>query len=103
MKTRQQAAEDTVKQLGWENDGTAEANDIKKAFLAGCEFEAKNRWIPVSERLPEKVGAYLTYRSNGITIIEHWDNIRDSDYLWKDCYSVTHWQPLPSPPKPQEL
>ena len=139
MKTREQAAEETVKQLGWENDGTAEANDIKKAFLAGCEFEAQNRWIPVSERLPELRQNVLCFQpekefTSGKSLkarvligylFELQPGERDGfidlhklndekSYLgnggqfWAFPYIchqnfVTHWMPLPEPPKPQEL
>ena len=63
------------------------------------------KWIPVTERLPENTGRYLTA------------NIRDDDErcvfdLWfysgkwyldeeddEFIYKVTHWMPLPEPPK----
>ena len=59
------------------------------------------KWIPVTERLPEKEGTYLTYTK--------WERIH------LDCFciypnhgtqfwvcgngKVTHWMPLPEPPK----
>ena len=58
-------------------------------------------WIPVTERLPEKEGTYLTYT--------------EKERIHLDCFciypnhgtqfwirgngKVTHWMPLPEPPK----
>ena len=65
--------------------------------------ERKPRWIPVTERLPE----------NGLhCLVARYDYVTDTpfvDLLWFDNswwdrvnsgdYSVTHWMPLPEPPK----
>lgn len=64
-----------------------------------------NRWIPVSERLPENTGRYLTANISA-------DDEKCVFDLWFDCgewyidenddefiYKVTHWMPLPEPPK----
>ena len=71
----------------------------------GDKLTPTAEWIPVSERLPGVTGRYLTA------------NIRADDErcvfdLWFDCgewyideeddkfiYKVTHWMPLPNPPK----
>lgn len=62
------------------------------------------KWIPVSERLPEKEGNYLVATIKG--------NVAESYFfpecdivpgIHRDavfCYpGVTHWMPLPEPPK----
>ncbi len=63
-------------------------------FLAGCEHEAKrDKWVSVKE-LPDKNDAYLVrYEDESFDVAVYhngWDLIRDT---------VTHWQPLPEPPK----
>lgn len=68
-------------------------------------------WISVKERLPEKDEEY--YRRNDcwpeyiVMIAEgivpttlEWDGESWSDDY--DCYNVTHWMPLPEPPKEEE-
>lgn len=57
------------------------------------------QWIPVTERLPEKDGIYLTFNKKKQyefhffqTRKRMWPAIWDED-------GVTHWMPLPEPPK----
>lgn len=59
------------------------------------------RWIPVEEQLPEKDGYVLVYRQNhpGCS----WDLLYWYGGGWaasnQTAKSVTHWMPLPEPPK----
>ena len=62
-----------------------------------------NRWIPCSERLPEKYTEVLAYSPfwgkivvalwNGEYWLEQWtdDDLQSSE--------ITHWMPLPEPPE----
>lgn len=70
------------------------------------EHFAEQKWIPVSERLPETFGEY-------IVAVKHISGEMYSDYAdydpyaksWKPgiysgpCDKITHWMPLPEPPK----
>lgn len=60
-------------------------------------------WIPVTERLPVVQGYYMVCHKNSKTIAER--------FYYKDCPDlfvrvtgdpVTHWMPLPEPPKEVE-
>lgn len=60
-------------------------------------------WIPVTERLPVAQGYYMVYHKNSKIIAER--------FYYKDCPDlfvevtgdpVTHWMPLPEPPKEGE-
>ncbi|MBQ2269723.1 MAG: DUF551 domain-containing protein [Bacteroidaceae bacterium] len=79
------------------------------------------RWIPVAERLPEEDGEYLVWF--GRNMFEHYAEVRhfakdgetvdeydlhneknvwyyyDSEWGYVACLNVTHWMPLPEPPK----
>ncbi len=86
-----------------------------------CEIEQQSEWVSVKDRLPEKPGHYLI-----CTSINYWHggclDINSSDGTTEgyagttmsvlDCYidcthdwnrvcnaHVTHWMPLPEPPK----
>ena len=64
-------------------------------------------WIPVSERSPENIGLYLVIEKHWISgspcrRIAKWNTV---DWFTADRKSkeltprVTHWMPLPEPPK----
>ena len=60
-------------------------------------------WIPVTERLPSREGKYLTAFSKGEVGQNVFLIFRDSSTKWyfnsEDTGEVTHWMPLPEPPK----
>ena len=60
-------------------------------------------WISVKDRLPESYATYLVYELN-VHRIAFADYYGDGE--WLACYNltnitrcVTHWMPLPEPPK----
>lgn len=76
-----------------------------------AQAEADRRWIPVEERLPEESGFYFAYSSKGNRLILPYSAIHkafnaiDSHSKEKVEWSrieVTHWMPLPEPPKGEE-
>ena len=59
-------------------------------------------WIPVTDRLPEKNTSVLVYYKHGRNIFWYdGDKFNDVDQYGCDfpVDSVTHWMPLPKPPK----
>jgi len=69
------------------------------AKMFGLAVEALNagRWIPVSERLPEKSCSYLVHFKSG-TIKKLYFHHKVKKWISGDKY-VTHWMPLPEPPR----
>ncbi len=59
-------------------------------------------WISVEDRLPDTIGSYLIYRKNKEYNTIAWAFF-NSDKMWaadNNFYEgVTHWMPLPEPPK----
>lgn len=60
--------------------------------------EQQTQWISVEERLPGAYGRYISYNGKDI-IISYSDPVRPG--LWSN-EKITHWMPLPSPPKLKE-
>ena len=55
------------------------------------------KWIPVSERLPEPLTQVLSYGHGCFEVNMVDGGVWDNEYYSE--YSVTHWMPLPEPPK----
>lgn len=71
----------------------------EKGYAAG-----KPKWIPVSERLPESMEWVLcACRANILEVLRYDPIMGDWDTTMPNrCYMkgfVTHWMPLPEPPK----
>lgn len=65
-----------------------------------ARFEEKSAWISVDERLPETEEKYLVCTTNGnIGVGSFIDYYGKGTHLCFDCWAVTHWMPLPEPPK----
>jgi len=79
---------------------TRPIEDALQARIA--ELEAQQRWIPVSERLPDNWESVLTIDISKSTrdMVTAFYNPETS--LWSTHFScdlwVTHWMPLPEPP-----
>lgn len=71
------------------------------------------RWISVKDRLPERHKTVLMYLQSDTNYISAYYEIgfyqpqkakwycEDLNYI-EDCYTVTHWMPLPEPPESEE-
>ena len=76
------------------------------------ELDEKHRWIPVTERLPEPETAVIVFFHGYIDILTYrynrWGNVcfmfQDECGYWKEAFcEVTHWMPLPEPPKEENV
>ena len=92
----------------------AEVNRLNKQIEALSKTEKTTRWIPVTERLPKENGRYLVRYVRDIDGV-HSDEVRImwfADAQWRFPFicnpdvrelvtmeKVTHWMPLPEPPK----
>ena len=61
------------------------------------------KWIPVTERLPENKKCVLMYSADGGVAEGVYEESRKRWVQWRwsvfDVPQVTHWMPLPEPPK----
>ena len=94
-------------------DGDAEDAAILYKAADAIEELSKPRWIPVTERLPEEQINPNTQDFEYVLCVTIWGDVRPFKYgtpigqkeahFWNgagyvDAY-VTHWMPLPTPPK----
>ena len=91
-----QRAADAIEELSMRLHGDEAAivgmkREIERMVVAG-----KPRWIPVAERFPERFKSVLTVDKYGV-ITFNW--ISGDGKNWSTGYHITHWMPLPEPPK----
>lgn len=61
---------------------------------------AEQRWIPVTERLPDKMGTYLVtldYKEHGTGVMSLWFHNEEIGWDLRVADEVTAWMPLPEP------
>ena len=79
----------------------ADAMEIQQKRIA--ELEEQRRWIPVTERLPDKDGFYIVVMNGDIWgEPDVWSSTACGFYdgRWdEDGATISHWMPLPEPPK----
>ena len=77
--------------------------EISAADALGTRDQKRNEWVSVSEIVPEVNEIVLAW-DGGVFVAEHTGDGRffthDRDY--EAITSVTHWRPLPEPPRESE-
>ena len=74
-----------------------DGDDVIKV-LTGLPSAQPERWIPVSERLPEKDGYYLTTTMYYQVYRDYWNGDN-----WDRTEMVIAWMPLPEPYKGEKI
>lgn len=109
--TEQEAAADLAKRASEVIVELMKERDDLNAQYTKVIYEVMPRWIPVTERLPESVcKSYLCLTDTGYHCEVRWTNnvygLWKSDNKWgwsiadvPQYCKVTHWMPLPEPPK----
>lgn len=82
----------------YEQNGCGQNENLTDALACIKQLEAQvPTWISVEDRLPrDGENRYLVCLDDGFTATAVWD---DGWELWADAGAVTHWMPLPEPPK----
>ena len=87
--------------------------EVEREVREAPALTPPNEWVSVDERLPEpdfprqQRGFYLVALSNGVVKelmyeFRHYENMM-FDVGWHEtAFPVTHWMPLPAPPKKEE-
>ena len=96
-------AVDAIEELSEERDMYIKAMADEHNRAARLAWE--HRWIPVTERLPENSGHYLIYVVGGefkqwsMVTMAYYHKIFYYDDMEDNFDQITHWMPLPEPPK----
>lgn len=79
---------------------TRSLSDIRQL----CEFYERDRWIPVSERLPEVDKVVMAYDEETVWFGYHYASYDGECWHTPDNYGlqITHWKPLPAPPEEED-
>ena len=94
-----QEAADAIEELSKENES------LGKDLTSAVELLKKKRkpkWIPVTERLPEKdTNVIANTKDFGVCETLFYDETHwyDPVEVYANYGTVTHWMPLPSPPE----
>jgi hypothetical protein len=103
----------TIPENTWA-DGLWDAYKIIEEEVDAADVEPRQRWIPVTERLPEEGNIVMAYQpipswmksGNGWIRIAVYTGKgewrEEAEYHNRMTLPVTHWMPLPEPPKEEE-
>lgn len=70
-----------------------------REWIEILEEYSSNGWISVKDRLPEKNDTYIVTVNDGVQVFSTWD-VYHSSFGWcSEAQKVTHWMPMPEPPK----
>lgn len=75
------------------------------AMNAVVDMPSAQEWIPITKRLPERRKWVLCQCCGGIVEVMRWENnewYHDTHHVYFSDF-VTHWMPLPEPPKSEML
>ncbi|MBW7622114.1 DUF551 domain-containing protein [Citrobacter portucalensis] len=73
---------------------------LKSILQAGNSPVAPDGWIPVSERMPEKLIPVMVMYEDGEMWSAMWNGNRwDDGTEYPDPHAVTHWREMPEAPQ----
>lgn len=102
MKTPEQMAEEFSNVFRSERKKTIAKKSWYTGFEEGLKYTSA-KWISVKDRLPEYTPMVLAMCTDGYELAYYgmygqgWTNTLGTEHL-----NVTHWHPLPAPPKEEK-
>ena len=97
--TKDEAREILIRYNDWRRYGKPDPINL----AIDCAIQALgDGWVSVDDGLPECDGNYLVLLNGGNIIEQLTTSYFRAEYKSFDASFTTHWQPLPSPPKPKQ-
>jgi len=79
------------------------ADEVDRLRARVAELEETNQWIPVEERLPEGRVEFVVHDrvciGYHVPSVPQWTDEKGFYFHGNYYKNVTHWRPLPEPPK----
>ena len=93
-------------------------------YAPKADVQPVNKWVSIKDKLPDEDGAYLCYLESGIVCEANYDStvaaegkfpfgewvtyynsdtLGAEDNYWEAYDAITHWMPLPEPPKDGDI
>ena len=85
----------------------ATQNCIVKLQEQIAELRSAQEWVSVKDRLPEESGIYIVTANDGHAQRVSFVQWQKKNRMWnltgaRSYWRVTHWQPMPQPPKGEQ-
>ena len=85
----------------------ATQNCIVKLQEQIAELRSAQEWVSVEDRLPEESGIYIVTANDGHAQRVSFVQWQKKNRMWnltgaRSYWRITHWQPLPQPPKGEQ-
>ena len=98
--TNKRAAEVLSMAVTFNGCGRCTSDELEEAIKVAKKALDATEWISVNDRLPKKKQDVLTCSLDGdIGVDEIWENLDGKIEFYLGGENVTHWMPLPKPPK----
>ena len=82
------------------NDANLEAREMLHERIKELTYTNVGKWIPVTERLPEDDHTVLVWSHRNSK--EYFNVYDHGKWVIMETEDITHWMPLPKPPKEGE-
>ena len=98
--TRAKAITKEAKKFAKEIDDWEIAEDVQDAFEQGAEWaDAHPHWVSVKDGLPKDGQHAATINKVGVQDVRHYSHGKWYSNFGNEYDDITHWMPLPQPPK----
>jgi len=88
-------AQITINAIKFILDNAQYSEDVEEALNMAMSALTEQRWIPCSERLPDKPNIYEVTDHEGRVVRYVYNDNESSREYWKRCAKA--WKPLPEP------